>query len=479
MPRVDARLRRELLAVALGLMEVSWLALVMRAVLAFAGARDVPDSPIFFAALMLWGYAAYRAVARLQLASLYERMVMAAILIASLLAVLRLTIYAGYAALDFGWLAAPFAGLFDLRYFLSFDLTVVAFVLILMGRGVALAGAHLDSRSVGIRFRVSILLLAVAIAIFRPEQAAPPIVFGFFFVGLCAIALARTEEAGDESGTTSAFGPAWLGAIAGSGALVLLVAAGVASLLTGQNILAAVLFLEPLLAVVGVVVIFVFGVIYAVMQLLAPVLGPLVRLLIELWRRAALLLGQVAPEDIGGPPPPALSPEVLAALGGAKGMLTVAVFALLVLAILLVMHLTMGRRREAGEEHETVLSSDLVGSGLRGLLLAGQQRLGHLAERARQLGLSGLFAAFTIRRIYAQMAAQAARRGFPRAPAETPLEYRGALARAYPGGGESIERITQAYLGVRYGELPETVADLDRVRAAWEMLRAMPEISQR
>src|SRR5678815_3024621 len=95
-----------------------------------------------------------------------------------------------------------------------------------------------------------------------------------------------------------------------------------------------------------------------------------------------------------------------------KGVLTILTVVLIVVAILVGMHLVMGRRREGEEERENVFSTGLVRGVLRDLLRAGQARLGNLASRARHLGLGSLFAAFTVRRIYAQMSDLAARRGY-------------------------------------------------------------------
>jgi hypothetical protein len=54
-----------------------------------------------------------------------------------------------------------------------------------------------------------------------------------------------------------------------------------------------------------------------------------------------------------------------------------------------------------------------------------------------------------------------------RAEAETPLEFLPALRRLFPGSEMQLDTITQAYLRVRYGELPETQAEVDEVESAW------------
>jgi hypothetical protein len=40
---------------------------------------------------------------------------------------------------------------------------------------------------------------------------------------------------------------------------------------------------------------------------------------------------------------------------------------------------------------------------------------------------------------------------------------------------EDIQRITEAYVAVRYGEVPETETELQTVRDAWEHIQSSPE----
>ena len=82
-----------------------------------------------------------------------------------------------------------------------------------------------------------------------------------------------------------------------------------------------------------------------------------------------------------------------------------------------------------------------------------------------------LFAALTIRRIYAHVGALAADRGYPRLSYQTPYEYLPALERAFPGSREEVARITEAYVAAHYGEVPERPQDLAAVEAAWECIQ--------
>ena len=85
--------------------------------------------------------------------------------------------------------------------------------------------------------------------------------------------------------------------------------------------------------------------------------------------------------------------------------------------------------------------------------------------------LSKLFAAATIRLIYARLTAEAAQRGERRAPAQTPLEFLPGLGRAFPGADEDARRVTDAYINAHYGEVPDTLDKLRAIQAAWARMR--------
>ena len=64
-----------------------------------------------------------------------------------------------------------------------------------------------------------------------------------------------------------------------------------------------------------------------------------------------------------------------------------------------------------------------------------------------------------------------ARRDQARSTAETPLEYLRRMSGVYPRGAADLTLLTHAYQGVRYGELPETRGDIDRVEGAWDRIQ--------
>ena len=82
-----------------------------------------------------------------------------------------------------------------------------------------------------------------------------------------------------------------------------------------------------------------------------------------------------------------------------------------------------------------------------------------------------LYAAVSIRKIYANMARLAGKQGVPRQPAQTPYEYLPALGLAFPDCQAEAAAITEAYVEVHYGEVPESLRELQRIREYWGQIR--------
>jgi hypothetical protein len=82
-----------------------------------------------------------------------------------------------------------------------------------------------------------------------------------------------------------------------------------------------------------------------------------------------------------------------------------------------------------------------------------------------------LSTAIVIRRLYGRLLSMAKEHGRPRHPWETPLEFKDELAQLFPGTVPEIETLTEAYIRVRYGEIPETSDLVSGVRSAWQRIQ--------
>ncbi len=68
------------------------------------------------------------------------------------------------------------------------------------------------------------------------------------------------------------------------------------------------------------------------------------------------------------------------------------------------------------------------------------------------------------------MCQSAASQGYARLSTETPYEYLVSLSQVWPDNPRETGLITEAYVKVRYGEIPETKDELDEILAAWKLL---------
>ena len=95
-----------------------------------------------------------------------------------------------------------------------------------------------------------------------------------------------------------------------------------------------------------------------------------------------------------------------------------------------------------------------------------------MGQQLTQWGMGGkLVAAARIRRIYTQLMKLAGELGAPRRTWQTPLEFMVTLHGLFPDHGDALVAVTGAYVRVRYGELPESRSELQRVEKAWRELR--------
>jgi hypothetical protein len=142
-----------------------------------------------------------------------------------------------------------------------------------------------------------------------------------------------------------------------------------------------------------------------------------------------------------------------------------------VLLVLLARHQSWALREREQADQESVFFAALFVENLRQRVRAGRDRLAAALALVERVGWRGLFAALTVRRIYAQMQRLAAHQGYPRAAFQTPYEYESIVACAFPEASAEVRAITNAYVAVHYGEVPETDAELQEIRACWDRLK--------
>ncbi len=89
-------------------------------------------------------------------------------------------------------------------------------------------------------------------------------------------------------------------------------------------------------------------------------------------------------------------------------------------------------------------------------------------RKKRRATAKNLLAAARIRFVYSQLMDLCDRLGKPRPRAITPLEFLPRMDALFPLNHNELQIITNAYIKIRYGELPETDRDVDEVLEAWK-----------
>ncbi|MEM7030635.1 MAG: DUF4129 domain-containing protein [Chloroflexota bacterium] len=110
-------------------------------------------------------------------------------------------------------------------------------------------------------------------------------------------------------------------------------------------------------------------------------------------------------------------------------------------------------------------------ANLADLWNTGKERLSNLVDMVRRFGVgSDLRAAIAIRRIYAALVVLANQHGLERTVSQTPSEFLAPLTENWPLLEPQLKIITEAYILVHYGELPEGEASLTSVQEAWQIV---------
>ncbi len=462
--------RRETIYLLTAAMEVAWFTPWYLAFIPVKAQLPPERTAIgLFLAMILPTYGA-RALQRLNLKPRLQGLALAALLVTNCLLALRVFLYAGQTYSGLEWLQETLKNALDIYQFVPDWFIVISSTLFLWWRGIRLGQRTPSVRGITLGFYAGIVsfiafVLLVSLATREDPSFFVPV---FFFYSLMALAATRMDEMrGQRGALRSPFGIFWLLSSALAALSMVFLAVSLGALLTGGDFKSALRWIQPLLLLVGIVL----GLFLLLLRATTDwVLGFFRSLGVEadITPLAEFLegLNDLVPETAGTTlqAPPGLGVVRLLLMGGL-------VLGLGALVIIMLRHQAWGGREREDEEKESVLSSALLLENLRQLVSAGRGRLAAALGLVERSGWRGLFAALTIRRIYARMLRLAAARNYPRAASQTPYEFERTAARAFPDARTEVHVITEAYVAVHYGEVPETEAELQEIRACWERLK--------
>jgi hypothetical protein len=446
------RNRRTFIYLALSLMTASWISGLLWALLGDAG----PSLPVTLAVLtllVLIPLGLSRWLRGLEL----QREMRRAILIGTFAFMASLVLSSGFYN-DYGLFGTAWMSRV-LGDELSGDMLLnqVTSLLLVTGcwwLGVVLGDTRLTSVNLMRYFYASIAIL-VAPAIYFVSDVSQDVAWLYYiclFAGLVALGLGRVEEASRRSQDRgSPFTFYWLAQISLIAVLFLAIVGLANALRLGGGIGLIMVLIAPIVAIV------IFPIVYAGAKIL--VLSGF---------QLGVSFSDAGPTDtapVGEQASRATQPSTVQSL--CAGLL------LLVFVFLVVRLILFSTRRwrqmveDTGEEEKAALPSrgDRLSEAVEERLMRTGLNLPGLARIRRRL------AARSVRRIYAAMTALATERGYPRPAARTPYEHRPTLCQAFPGCEVQVELITEAYVAVHYGDVPETGAELQEIRACWGRLR--------
>ncbi len=473
--------RRALLLASLWMMESALLAALFLPATAELAPHSVLCAWLGTAGLMAAAFLLAEALERSRLSLAGQRWAMIGIVLLTILLVTRFHVYGGIPLRSWSWLNEWVSDWGGLAGGMTGAPAVLVVVLVCWWRGLRLRDRPLSLQAVAFSFRLNVLWLVMAGLLWSPELGGgiTILVYAFFLGALLAMAVARVDEiAGLPGGAQQPFGWSWMSTVVGSALLVVSAGWLLARVISPAGFRQLGIWLAPLGRVLerGL-----YQALLALGVLMEPILLWLLRLVqqIAVWVSEGLAAFQ--------PPAPALQPTPMPGGGGGAGIpwgeiakwLMIAFLAAVSLAglALSLRRLSAREQAEEGRERRQVLSSEAwradalhnIRSALHGLL----DRLAGL--RPGRLGIEW-YAEVSIRNVYLNMCQLAAVRGFPRPAVFTPYEYLALLYQAFPGAEQGdIVRITQAYVRMRYGEVPSTWGEVQAIRQAWQRLKGSVE----
>ncbi|MGD2049898.1 MAG: DUF4129 domain-containing protein, partial [Chloroflexota bacterium] len=355
--------------------------------------------------------------------------------------------------------------------FWSRDLMIFVMIVLVWWRGISLIGRRIEIDDVGLRFRFGILLVVFLVAGLAGSQlgwSVSPFILLFFFVSLMAIILTRVEQLErSHSGQSFPINLRWLIVVVGAAALVTFSTGLISGFISGDSVTDVVGWFAPLWLALNFLVTPALVTISVLSTPLLTAFGWLLSWIVGIIGSAfqidlqdiQLLTGQ----SLATP-----TPEELTETTDSVNLVPRQILPLLImLFVVLLVAWTLGRlfrsiRQTATLEAESLSPGSGIGRGERPS--AGRRLLDRLGLWRRWR------TAASIRHIYREMSRLAADHGYPRADSETPYEYLATLAQAWPNNLTDPLTITEAFIRVRYGEIPESQEEIDEIRSAWGRL---------
>ena len=468
-------IKQEILFLCWALMDVAILTPLALLLMRWALFWDVGFVTLWLLFIILLPFNLVRLLSAAGVLRKQQQIVIFVALFLTLLISWRGLLYAPRPIADLGWLAEFSSHLGDLgNPSWGRDFVVFSFVLLAWWRGLRLAQLTPDIQRAGFRLRAGVLLLApLGLLLFAVGNiwGATPFVLLYFLAGLTAVSVIRAEQIErEQSGFAASLTPRWILTIVATSLLVVMTAGLVGAVISGEASQLITGRLAPVWTTIWAITAVSLSTVIYLLSPLLYVFSLLVTLLSNLFSRIFALAG--AGLDANAMP----SQGALQSFNDLIDQTNPISFAfppiftralivsvMIISAAMIVLFLTRQFRQPQVAARTGVASEKLA---------AANRPPASLTERLLQrLGLIARWrTAVSIRHIYDNMCRAAAATGHPRGASETPYEYLAALTAVWPGNQSDCRLITEAYIRVRYGEVPETEDELKAIQTAWQRL---------
>jgi hypothetical protein len=464
----------ELTCLSVILMELCWIAPLYYLLARFPTGVDLPRSFAILGAILLAAYLQARLTSLLSLASLIRVGIYALAAALSLIIGIRMLVYFPETISLRETIVRYIAAFSHIDIWVPKEFGASLVILLLGLNGFSLATGVPDPLRVYQRFWISLCMLLVFGLLTQDNPDALPVSLLYLFLisGLVAMSAARLALLGRLRGGQR---------IHFDGNRVMdigLFGVGMASLSLGASLLfrSRVIFtlMVAILTLFIRAVVFLFAIlllpVYVALIFLIPgiklpaVMLPIFQFLANLIHQVQLLLSMREPISLYG---------LYRIILDLKPFLLWGLLLLSLFVILTTVHAWTLKKfsKETCGLPEMDQTTDSLAVLRPGLLRRFAFLAERLAHRLRMLPGERLHAAERIRRIYADLMGRCAGVGIPRPASCTPLEFLPLLACRFPHCMADLELITQVYIRIRYGELPEYPQQLDEVETAWSRVK--------
>ncbi len=475
-------LKNELLYLCWALMEIAWLTPLAMFVMRWTRFWSAGLLTLWLLLLMLLPFNLVRFLSALQVKKNHQWRISSGALLVTLFTTWRVLLFNSRSFLDLNWLG-DFYSHVGISGSMLWTRILILFLLFIFiwWRGLRLVSFNADIQQVGLRLRASVL-------IFVPLSLLPNLrisawgimlyVLLFFLAGLMAVALIRAEQVESErSGYAASLNPRWVSTIFLT-SLMIVLGAGLFAVLVSSDLISVIgEWLAPVWASFHIGVIVVLGTVFFLATPLFFLLGFLItwltRIFSFIFANFSDRIDFSLPENFGGLDFILFPADEVADYTSVviPDSMTRPIAIIVMLTMVIFVSLAFNRRfRNAVFAPRSGVQIHDIGEGTVSTINIGHRMLQRLGF------LNRLRTAASIRNIYQQMCSAAAGVGYARTITETPYEYLDTLAKVWPNNRDQSLLITEAYIRIRYGEIPETKDELEEIREAWRMLeQAKPE----